>query len=255
MIVFHHTSLAGLLPFLDGKLKLIPWGFGSTDTLRRAGFAWADADRTAATLLRDGAPLVQKAAAAFLSTARHTRLREATTISTLEFAATEPRSTDPNSVSLGLDHEVLDSLRHCAVVPRGATPHETLLESVLTRRAWNSESPDAKREAVLAFVATLIACRTARAGADHLLVALTSRLHHDRRLSIQPTETGELEAQLTLDLPPEALIEAVPHPDMPATQLATLSLLLRQRRLSHVVLRRSGSRSSVELDGDRTRAT
>ncbi|MGE0326916.1 MAG: hypothetical protein AB7S68_31625, partial [Polyangiaceae bacterium] len=67
MIVFHHTSLAGLLPFLDGKLKLIPWG--STDTLRRAGFAWADADRTAATLLRDGAPLVQKAAAAFLSTA------------------------------------------------------------------------------------------------------------------------------------------------------------------------------------------
>ncbi|MEZ4371815.1 MAG: hypothetical protein R3B07_13360 [Polyangiaceae bacterium] len=126
---------------------------------------------------------------------------------------------------------------------------------MLTRRGWNSESPDAKREAVLAFVATLVASRAPHGGAEQLLVALCSRLHNDRRLSILPSETGELVTQLTLDLPPEALVEAVPHPDMPATQLATLSLLLRQRRLSHVVLRRSGSKSSVGLDGDRTRAT
>lgn len=243
------------MPFLAGKLELFPWGFSPPDETSQIEerLDWREADRAASHLLTGGTPLVRRAATAFLATARHARLREATSVATLALSISESKQGAHTGVSLGLDRDVLDALPNCVVVPQGDAPHEVLLEAVLTRRGWDSASDPStvKREATLAFIATFIASRAPQRPGGLVLVALCSRIHNDPRLRIATTAEGGLQPTLTFGLPPNALVEAVPHPSMPPAQLAALALMLRQQRLGHMVLRRHNNSPRVEFDGDR----
>lgn len=258
MIVYHPTSLAGVLPFLHGKLEIVPWGFaapGSSQAQLEAMFDWRELDAFAARVLSDGPATARSAAEAFVSAARHRRLREATHVSSMSLReSAEP--THSGEVLLGLDTHSLDLIPGATLIPRGDLPPETILEAALARRKWDPDGPAAvlKREATLLFVASWLAARPAPM-AERLLVLLSSRLHEDPRLRVAHAPDGALKPTLDLPLPGSALVELVLHSGLAAPQVFALSVLLRQLRLSHVVLRRARHRHPVALDGERAKAT
>ncbi|MEZ4229942.1 MAG: hypothetical protein R3B89_12270 [Polyangiaceae bacterium] len=255
MILYHHTSLAGLVPFLHGNMELTPQGHSRSDGAQAPSLDWAEADRLAALALTHGAQRSRAAAAALEATAQHTRLREATTLSTLAFSVRE-RCGSAGELSIGLDARTLSQLPNTILVPRSDGSPEKILETILSRRGWRNDAPPAKakREAVLAFVSTLLALSPRESGLDWTLAVVSVRLHNDPRLKVMTTAAKDLQPMLVVPLPREAVVEIVLDPLQPKQQTAALALLLRQQRLNHVVLRQARAVEPTSLDGDRARA-